>query len=183
MGAGRVIVIDHLQYRLEKARSFAHAETLNFVEFEDIVVEMKKQTGYLGADVAIDAVGAEADGNFLQHVTSAKLKLQGGSPVALNWAIDSVRKGGTVSVVGAYGPMFSSVKFGDALNKGLTLRMNQCPVKRQWPRLFEHVKNGYLKPSELVTHRIPLEHIAEGYHIFSAKLDGCIKPLIIPSAT
>jgi hypothetical protein len=89
-----------------------------------------------------------------------------------------VRKGGTVSVVGAYGPIFSAVKFGDAVNKGLTLRMNQCPVKRQWPRLFEHIRNGYLKPSDIVTHRIPLEHIAEGYHIFSAKLDGCIKPLI-----
>ena len=141
---------------------------------------MKKTTDYLGADVVIDAVGAEADGNFLQHVTAAKLKLQGGSPVALNWAIDSVRKGGTVSVMGAYGPMFSAVKFGDAMNKGLTLRMNQCPVKRQWPRLFEHIRNGYLKPSDIVTHRIPLEHIAEGYHIFSAKLDGCIKPLIVP---
>jgi threonine dehydrogenase-like Zn-dependent dehydrogenase len=179
MGAGRVIVIDHLEYRLEKARSFAHAETFNFAECDDIVVEMKKSTGYLGADVAIDAVGAEADGNLLQHVTAAKLKLQGGSPVALNWAIDSVRKGGTVSVMGAYGPMFSAVKFGDAMNKGLTLRMNQCPVKRQWPRLFEHIQNGYLKPNELVTHRIPLEHIAEGYHMFSAKLDGCIKPLIV----
>ena len=133
--------------------------------------------------LVIDAVGAESDGAFLQHVTSAKLKLQGGSPVALNWAIDTVRKGGTVSVVGAYGPLFSAVKFGDAMNKGLTLRMNQCPVKRQWPRLFEHVKNGYLKPSDLVTHRIPLEHIAEGYHIFSAKLDDCIKPLIVPSAS
>ncbi len=182
MGAGRVIVIDHLDYRLEKARTFAHAETYNFTEYDDIVVHMKRITDHLGADVAIDAAGAEADGNFLQHVTSAKLKLQGGSPVALNWAIDSVRKGGTVSVMGAYGPMFSAVKFGDALNKGLTLRMNQCPVKRQWPRLFEHVRNGYLKPSDIVTHRVPLEHIADGYHIFSAKLDGCIKPLIIPSA-
>ena len=91
-----------------------------------------------------------------------------------------MRKGGTISVVGAYGPLFSAVKFGDAMNKGLTLRMNQCPVKRQWPRLFEHVRNGYLKPSDIVTHRIPLEHIAEGYHIFSAKLDGCIKPLVVP---
>jgi S-(hydroxymethyl)glutathione dehydrogenase / alcohol dehydrogenase len=118
----------------------------------------------------------------LQHVTSAKLKLQGGSPIALNWAIDSVRKGGTVSVMGAYGPMFSAVKFGDALNKGLTLRMNQCPAKRQWPRLFEHIKNGYLKPNDIVTHRIPLEHIADGYHIFSAKLDNIIKPVIVPSA-
>jgi S-(hydroxymethyl)glutathione dehydrogenase/alcohol dehydrogenase len=182
MGAGRVIVIDHLQYRLEKAHSFAHAETINFGECDDIVVEMKKTTDHLGADVAIDAVGAEADGNFLQHVMAAKFKLQGGSPIALNWAIDSVRKGGTVSVMGAYGPIFSAVKFGDALNKGLTLRMNQCPVKRQWPRLLSHIQNGYLKPSDVITHRIPLEHIADGYHIFSAKLDDCIKPVILPSA-
>jgi S-(hydroxymethyl)glutathione dehydrogenase / alcohol dehydrogenase len=182
MGAGRVIVIDHLEYRLEKARSFAYAETFNFTEYDDIVVEMKKLTGYLGADAVIDAVGAEADGNLTQHITAAKLKLQGGSPIALNWAIDGVRKGGTVSVMGAYGPMFSAVKFGDAMNKGLTLRMNQAHVKRQWPRLFEHIRNGYLKPSDIVTHRIPLEHIAEGYHIFSAKLDNCIKPLIVPNA-
>jgi S-(hydroxymethyl)glutathione dehydrogenase/alcohol dehydrogenase len=182
MGAGRVIVIDHLEYRLEKARTFAHAETINFGGCDDIVVEMKKTTDHLGADVAIDAVGAEADGNFLQHVVAAKLKLQGGSPIALNWAIDSVRKGGTVSVMGAYGPIFSAVKFGDALNKGLTLRMNQCPVKRQWPRLLSHIKNGYLKPSDVITHRIPLDDIAEGYHIFSAKLDDCIKPVILPSA-
>ena len=77
---------------------------------------------------------------------------------------------------------FDKVPMGAAMNKGLTLNMNQCPVKRQWPRLFEHVKNGYLKPSELVTHRIPLEHIGEGYHTFSAKLDGVIKPLVVPSA-
>ncbi|GAA0621559.1 zinc-dependent alcohol dehydrogenase [Sporichthya brevicatena] len=182
MGAGRVLVVDHLDYRLELARTFAHAETFNFVEHEDIVVTMKRETGGLGADVCIDAVGAEADGNLLMHVTSAKLKLQGGSPIALNWAIDSVRKGGTVAVVGAYGPVFSAVKFGDALNKGLTLRMNQCPVKRQWPRLLEHIRNGYFKPSDIVTHRIPLDEIAEGYHIFSAKLDNCVKPIVVPSA-
>jgi alcohol dehydrogenase len=182
MGAGRVIVVDHLEYRLEKARTFAHAETYNFTEHDDIVVLMKKITDHLGADVVIDAVGAEADGNFLQHLTGVKLKLQGGSPIALNWAIDAVRKGGTVSVVGVYGPIFSAIKFGDALNKGLTMRMNQTPVKRQWPRLLEHIQSGYLKPNELVTHRIPLEHIAEGYHIMSAKLDGCIKPIIVPNA-
>jgi len=180
MGAGRVIVVDHLDYRLEKARTFAHAETYNFAEYDDIVVHLKRITGHLGADVAIDAVGAEADGNLLQHVTAAKLKLQGGSPVALNWAIDSVRKGATISVMGAYGPIFSAVKFGDAMNKGLTLHMNQTPVKRQWPRLVEHVRNGYLVPSDIVTHRVPLEHIAEAYHTFSAKLDGCIKTLVVP---
>lgn len=60
MGAGRVIVVDHLDYRLEKAREFAHAETLNFAEYDDIVVELEKQTDHLGADVAIECVGAEA---------------------------------------------------------------------------------------------------------------------------
>jgi alcohol dehydrogenase len=182
MGAGRVIVVDHLDYRLEKARDFAHAETICFTEHADVVRHLKYLTEGLGADVVIDAVGAEADGALLQHVTAAKLKLQGGSPVALNWAIDTVRKGGTVSVVGAYGPLFSAVKFGDAMNKGLTLRMNQCPVKRQWPRLFEHIRNGYFKPSDIITHQVPLEHIAEGYHMFSAKLDGCIKPVVVPDA-
>ena len=181
MGAGRVIVVDHLDYRLRKAESFAFAETINFGEVDDIVRRLKKETEGLGADVVVDAVGAEADGHVIQHVTSAKLKMQGGSPVALNWAIDSVRKGGTVSVMGAYGPLFSAIKFGDAMNKGLTLRMNQAPVKRQWPRLLEHIQAGHLKPSELITHRIALDDIAEGYHMFSSKLDDCIKTVVTPA--
>ncbi|PPF27871.1 glutathione-dependent formaldehyde dehydrogenase [Rathayibacter sp. AY1G1] len=180
MGAGRVIVVDQIDYRLAKAREFAFAETIDYTEEDDLIVTLKKTTGGLGADVVIDAVGAEADGNLLQHVTGAKLKLQGGSPIALNWAIDGVRKGGTVSVMGAYGPLASAVKFGDAVNKGLTLRMNQAPVTRQWPRLFEHIRAGHITPSDLITHRIPLEHIAEGYHLFSSKLDGCIKTVVVP---
>ena len=180
MGAGRVIVVDQLEYRLEKARSFAHAETINFTEVDDVVLEMKKQTDFLGADSVIDAVGAEADGNFTQQVTASKLKLQGGSPTALNWAIDGVRKGGTVSAVGAYGPIPSAVKFGDAMNKGVTIHTNQAHVKRQWPRLLEHIQAGHFKPSDIITHRIPLEHIAEGYHLFSSKLDGCIKTVVVP---
>jgi len=180
MGAGRVIVVDQLEYRLEKARSFAHAETINFAEVDDVVLEMKKQTDFLGADSVIDAVGAEADGNFTQQVTASKLKLQGGSPTALNWAIDGVRKGGTVSAIGAYGPIPSAVKFGDAMNKGVTIHTNQAHVKRQWPRLLEHIQAGHFKPSDIITHRIPLEHIAEGYHLFSSNLDGCIKTVVVP---
>ena len=127
-------------------------------------------------------MGAEADGNLLQHVAGAKLKLQGGSPVALNWAIDGVRKGGTVSVMGAYGPIPSAVKFGDAMNKGLTLRMNQAPVKRQWPRLFEHVTQ---RPPQAERDRhppVPARAHRRGVPRVLSKLDGCIKPLILPSA-
>lgn len=180
LGAGRVVVVDHVQERLEKARTFALAETVDFSRHRDVVVELKCLTGGLGADRVIDAVGAEATGTLIQHVTATRLKLQGGSPVALNWAIDAVRKGGTVSVMGAYGPMFSAVKFGDAMNKGLTLRINQTPVARQWPRLFEHIRAGYFTPRDIVTHRFDLEDVAEAYHVFSSKLDGCIKPVLRP---
>jgi alcohol dehydrogenase len=182
MGAGRVIVVDHLDYRLEMARTFAQAETINFTYVDDIVVYIKQLTDNLGADVCIEAAGAEADGSFWQIAMASKLKMQGGSPVALNWAIDCVRKVGNVSVVGGFGPLFSAVKFGDAMNKGLTIRTNQCSVKRHWPRLFEHVKNGIIKPSDIVTHRISLDEIADGYHMFSSKLDDCVKTLVYPQA-
>jgi threonine dehydrogenase-like Zn-dependent dehydrogenase len=68
------------------------------------------------------------------------------------------------------------------MNKGLTLRMNQAPVKRQWPRLLEHIQAGHIVPRDIITHRIPLDDIAEGYHMFSAKLDDCIKPVVLASA-
>ena len=74
-------MIDHLENRLQKAPTFAHAETYNFAEYDDIVVTMKKATGYLGADSVIDYIGAEADRKlYMQHVTATKLKLQGRSP-------------------------------------------------------------------------------------------------------
>lgn len=180
MGAGRVIVVDHLDYRLEFARIFAGAETVNFLEVDDIVVKLKKMTDYLGADVCIDAVGAEADGNALQTMMGVKLKLAGGAATALQWAINSVRKGGHISLIGVYGPIPAMVPIGNVLNKGLTIRGAQANVKRYLPRLVEHIQAGRVDPSQIITHRIPLEEISEAYHIFSSKKENCIKTVLIP---
>jgi threonine dehydrogenase-like Zn-dependent dehydrogenase len=180
MGAGRVIVVDHLEYRLEFVKRYAHCEVVNFKEVQDMAEHLKRMTDWLGADVCIDCVGAEAMGSALQHLTGVKLKLQAGAATALHWAINSVRKGGTVSIVGVYGPTGNMVPIGNVVNKGLTLRANQASVKRHLPRLIEHIQAGRLKPSEIITHRIPLEEVADAYHLFSSKLDGCIKPVLIP---
>lgn len=180
LGAGRVIVVDHLEYRLDFAREFGPCETVDFKEVGDMAMHLKKMTDGLGPDVAIDAVGAEAAGNAMQSLTGVKLKLQGGAATVLHWAINSVRKGGTVSIVGVYGPTFNMVPIGNAVNKGLTLRMNQASVKRHLPRLIEHVQAGRVKPSQIITHRFSLHDVADAYHIFSSKLDGCIKPVLIP---
>ena len=180
MGAGRVIVVDHVEYRLEFVKSYAQCEVVNFKEVQDMAEHLKKMTDWLGADVCIDCVGAEAAGNALQRLTGVKLKLQAGSATALHWAINSARKGGNISIVGVYGPTFNLVPIGNVLNKGLTIRANQASVKRHLPRLIEHIQNGVIKPSEIITHRVPLEEVADAYHLFSSKLDNCIKPVLIP---
>ena len=120
MGAGRVIVDRPPGLPAgEGARASPTPRRSTSPSTATSCVEMKKPTDFLGADVAIDAVGAEADGNFFQHVTASKLKLQGGSPVALNWAIDSVRKGGDdLGGRRATGPLFSAVKIGDRDEQG-----------------------------------------------------------------
>lgn len=180
-GAGRVIVIDHVHYRLEFAQRYCPAEVYDFREIEDMAVFIKKQTDSLGADVCIDAVGADAAGSALHSVFGKRLKLEAGSAIVLHWAINSVKKGGIVSIVGVYGPTGNVVPIGNVLNKGITIRANQASVKRLLPRLLEHVRAGLIDPKALITHRMALDEVSDGYHMFSAKLDGCIKPVLYPN--
>lgn len=179
-GAARVIVIDHVEYRLEFVRQYAQCEAYNFRSLGDPVLFLKKTTGYFGADVCIDAVGCEAAGNALQTITGRKLMMQAGSATALHWAINSVKKGGIVSIVGVYGPTDNLIPIGNVVNKGLTIRANQASVKRHLPKLISHIQNGVIDPKAIVTHRVPLEEVSDAYHIFSSKLDNCIKTILIP---
>jgi threonine dehydrogenase-like Zn-dependent dehydrogenase len=172
--------VDHIPYRLEFARRYAQVETLNFKQEEDLIPLLKEMTEGRGPDVTIDAVGMEAEGSKLHSMLGVKLKLEAGSPTALNWAIQATRKGGTVSVIGVYGPPWNLVPIGTAMNKGLTLRMNQCNVKRYMPHLLEHIRKGRIDAKGIITHRFPLGEVARAYELFEKKLDGCIKCVLLP---
>lgn len=181
MGAGRVIAVDHLNYRLEFAQRFSPGtEIVNFGEVDDVVLRLKRMTEGRGADVCIDAVGLEADGSFLQTLTGLKLKIQAGAATAAAWCIECARKGGNVALIGVYGPPLNVLPIGTAMNKGLTLRMNQANVKRYLPRLLEHIRKGRVQPNQIITHRIPLEEVGDAYRMFEKKLDNCIKTVLIP---
>ncbi|HUR67308.1 MAG TPA: zinc-dependent alcohol dehydrogenase [Chitinophagaceae bacterium] len=180
-GAGRVIIIDQVEYRLDFARQYAPCEAYNFKSIGDPVVFLKKTTGWLGADVCIDAVGADACGNAAMTMMGKKMLLMGGASTALHWAINSVKKGGILSIVGVYGPIGTLVPIGNVVNKGITIRANQASVKRLLPRLIAHIRSGVLDPKKLITHRMPLEEISDAYRIFTSKLDNCIKTVLIPS--
>jgi threonine dehydrogenase-like Zn-dependent dehydrogenase len=180
LGAGKVLAIDRVEARLRMAERWAGAETIDLRESGDPVAALKDLTRGRGPDVCIDAVGLEASGSAFQTLAGRKLKLVAGSAIALSWAIHAVRKDGTVSIVGVYGPPANLVPIGVAMNKGLTLRMGQASVKRYMPHLLEHVRGGRLDPRGLITHRLPLEQAPRAYDLFDRKEDGCVKCVLMP---
>ena len=169
-GAGRVIVIDHVQYRLDFVRNYAPCEAYSFKEMDDVVMFLKKETDWFGADVCIDAVGCEAAGDAWQSISGRYMMLQAGSATALHWAINAVKKGGIVSIVGVYGPTDNLIPIGNVVNKGITIRANQASVKRLMPKLIEHVLARRINPKEMITHRVTLEEAPDAYRMFSAKI-------------
>jgi threonine dehydrogenase-like Zn-dependent dehydrogenase len=183
MGAGRVIVVDHLEYRLELARRWADVETVDYEQAgrADIVGRLRRMTEMRGPDVCIDAVGCEASGSFMQKALGMA-KLQSGSATAVMWAIQSVRRGGNVVLIGVYGPPFNLVPLGDAMNKGITIRAAQCNVKRYMPHLLEHIRAGRIDPKGIISHRLALEDGPEAYRIFARKEDDCVKCVLVPRA-
>ena len=180
LGARRIIAVDDVEYRLEFARRH-RVETVNFAEVDDVVARLKEMTDGRGADVCIDAVGLEASGSIAHRLLGATM-LQAGAATALGWAIDAARRGGRVSVVGVYGPPWNLVPIGTAMNKGLTLRMGQCNVKRYMPRLLEHIRDGRIAATQIITHRLPLEAAPDAYALFARKQDECIKCVLLPEA-
>jgi threonine dehydrogenase-like Zn-dependent dehydrogenase len=182
MGAERIIAIDRIPERLEMARTYGQAETINF-DGQDVVEILKQMTAGRGPDVCIDAVGMEAHVAGVQGVVDrAKqaVKIETDRPVVLREAIQACRKGGIVSLAGVYGGFVDTVPFGAAVNKGLTLRMGQTHVHRYMQPLLDHIQRGDIDPSFVVTHRLPLEEAPHAYEIFREKEDQCIKVVLNP---
>ena len=180
MGAGRVIAVDRHPYRLDFARRYNGVETVDFRELEDPVSHLKEMCDGRGPDVVIDAVGLEAEGSHMHDMLGLVFKLEAGAATAIEWAIHTVRKGGTVVLIGVYGPPWNVVPIGAAMNKGLTLRMAQCNTKRYMPHLLEHIREGRVKASELISHRMSLSDVSRAYELFGKRQDDCRKVVLYP---
>lgn len=152
-------------------------------------------TGSRGADAVIDAVGTEASGNpFVKaaQVVTARLPTAIAKPVleatgvdrlaAVHAAIDLVRRGGTVSLVGVYVGDADVLPLKTMFDKQLTLRMGQCNVQR-WIDVLMPIVEDPADPlglDDLVTHRGTLEDAPRLYELFQKKEDGCIKVVLYP---
>jgi threonine dehydrogenase-like Zn-dependent dehydrogenase len=101
----------------------------------------------------------------------------------LHEAIDAVRRGGTVSIVGVYGGAIDPIPMMQLFDKGVTLRMGQAHVRRWTAEIMPLlVDEDILGTEDLATHRLPLTEAPRGYEIFQMKEDGAIKVILAPSA-
>ncbi|MUL36790.1 zinc-dependent alcohol dehydrogenase [Gloeocapsopsis dulcis] len=182
LGADRVIAIDRVPERLQMAKEQGKAEVLNYEEV-DVGEALKEMTGGRGPDACMDAVGMEAHGTGLEgFYDEAKqaLRLETDRPTALRQVIVACRKGGTVSIPGVYGGFIDKMPMGAAMNKALTMKMGQTHVHRYLKPLLEHIQNGDIDPSFVITHSMKLEDAPKGYEIFKHKKDNCIKVVLKP---
>lgn len=177
-GAGRVIGIDILDYRLEIARKTAHSETLNLNDV-DVVEVIRGMTEGRGADVCVDAVGMEANRTILDKLANI-VHVQAGTIKVIDTCVSAVRRGGTVSIVGVYATTYDNFPFGQIFDKGITLRTGQAPVHRYIDELLELVQNKKVILDDIITHRLPLDQAAYAYDIFCDKKDDCLKVVLKP---
>jgi threonine dehydrogenase-like Zn-dependent dehydrogenase len=193
-GAGEVFGIDLVDERLAMAsRHGVHAIDLR--QNDDIAEALRFLTDGRGPDSVIDAVGMEAHGaplgklaqqlaGLLPDVIAAKVVEKAGVDrlSVLHAAIDTVRRGGTISLSGVYGGMVDPMPMMDLFDKQIQLRMGQANVTRWIDDLLPFVQadDDPLGVEDLATHKLPLEQAPHAYEIFQKKQEGAIKILLQP---
>jgi threonine dehydrogenase-like Zn-dependent dehydrogenase len=185
LGAERVIAIDRYKGRLALAREQCGAITLNYDDV-NITEALDELTGGRGPDACIDAVGLESHGYSLDaRYDQAKTTMFLATDRAnvLRQAIQTCRKGGTVSIPGVYGGLLDKMPFGAAFSKGLTFKMGQTHVHRYLKPLLKYIQEGKIDPSFVISHRISLEDAPDAYKIFRDDRDHCIKVILKPNDT
>lgn len=108
------------------------------------------------------------------------MKVQGGTLSPLRIAMDAVRKFGTIQITGVYGAKYNQFPLGHLFERNISLKMGQAPVIHLMPKLFDLITAGKFDPTDIITHKLPLEEASKAYQLFSNREDNCIKVILKP---
>ena len=142
-----VYALDSVDQRLEMAESFGatpvnvtHVHPPSFVQ---------DHTGGRGADVVLECVGALP---------------------AFAQAIDVVRAGGRISVIGVYSEPEFELPMSLVFTKGIDIKMcGTANVVGRWEDVLRLTREGAVDPTAIISHRMKLDQAIEGYEIFAAR--------------
>lgn len=198
LGAGRVFAIDQVASRLEMARSHG-AEAIDFSK-ESPVDVLRELTSGSGPDRVIDAVGIDATCCSASRDDKKKFESEmkeiapdandakkkhwwiGGAPTqALDWAVESIAKAGTLSIIGVYPPSLEAFPVGKMMNKNLTVNAGNCNHRKYLPRLIELVRSGVMRPEQYFTQKVPVASAIDAYHHFDQHENGWLKVKLEPA--
>jgi threonine dehydrogenase-like Zn-dependent dehydrogenase len=194
LGVERVIGVDLVPERIELARRYG-AETVEWSDDGDAALEISDLTEGRGPDAVIDAVGTEAHGApiaaALQTIASrtpsaiatrVMEKVGTDRTSALHTAISTVRRGGTLSIVGVYGGAATPMPLMELFDKQIQVRMGQANVRAWIDEILPLVTDDSdpLGTEDFTTHRLPLEEAPAAYEMFQRKHDGAIKVVLQP---
>lgn len=204
LNAGKVFAIDCLPDRLQAAEGLG-AEVIDFNK-EDPVARIMADTSGIGVLRAIDAVGVDAcapkEGFLSSWLPSAERSrhreqvaevapvtrpkgdnwIPGNAPSqALDWAVQTLCKAGTLSIMGVYPQTARFFPIGMAMNKNLTIQMGNCPHRKYLQLLVDMVQNGVVDPlTVLPEQREPLTDALTAYREFDRRSPGWIKVELKP---
>jgi len=178
--AGRVVIVDTIPYRLDKAKETANAEIILWEgDGQNVIDQIRSVTNNRGADVCVEAVGFEPERTVWDRV-KATINFEKGSPKVLEACMSAVRRGGIVSVLGVYVTPFDNFPVGQFFDKGITIKGGQAPAQKHIDKLMQYVSEGRVKLDDIITHRLPLSQVEHGYKIFRNKEEGCVKVVMDP---
>jgi threonine dehydrogenase-like Zn-dependent dehydrogenase len=202
MDAGRILAVDTIPSRLAMAKKQG-AEVIDF-NAEDPVEAIKRLTGGIGTDSAVDAVGVDANRPHAgpaaqkaeQEASTFQEELQKIAPQAnpqdgnwhpgdapsqaAEWAVQAIAKAGTLSIIGVYPPTDQFFPIGMAMNKNLTINMGNCNHRKYIPELVELVRGGMTDPEEILTQATEISKAIDAYKAFDERQEGWIKVELVP---
>jgi 6-hydroxycyclohex-1-ene-1-carbonyl-CoA dehydrogenase len=142
VAGANVIAIDIVPEKLELAKKVGAVDTLNANDVEDVAKAVRKLTSG-GADISFEVIG---------------------NPDIIQKAYDSVRWGGTLVVVG-YTHKDITINAGRMMFREIEVKGSLGCGLQDYPRIINMVKYGKIKVKELVTHKVTLDKINEGFEL------------------